>query len=185
MPALDYSQIADIYDLYVRTDADIPFFLEYARRANGPVLELMCGTGRVSLPLAEAGIPLTCVDSSQAMLSILRTKLKERHLTIHLIRSDVTHLSLPETFALVIIPFNSFSELQTHEQQLGTLRAINTCLARDGRLIVTLHNPAVRKERIDGQLHVLGTHPLDASGNTLTLQTIEALDPHTRLVSGH
>ena len=51
--AIDYTRIADIYDEFVRESFDIPFFLEECLKANGDVLELMSGTGRVSIPLLE------------------------------------------------------------------------------------------------------------------------------------
>jgi 2-polyprenyl-3-methyl-5-hydroxy-6-metoxy-1,4-benzoquinol methylase len=59
--------IADLYDVYVTTTVDVPFFLEELKTTSGPVLELMAGTGRLSLPLAEAGARLTCVDISGLM----------------------------------------------------------------------------------------------------------------------
>jgi hypothetical protein len=60
--AIDFDRVADLYDVYVRFSDDIPFFLEACANAGGTVLELMCGTGRLSLPLIEAGVALTCVD---------------------------------------------------------------------------------------------------------------------------
>ncbi len=185
MAGLDYSQIADLYDVYVTTKEDIPFFLAEARRATGPVLELMCGTGRVTLPLAAEGIAVTCVDSSRPMLSVLRAKLHDRRLQARIVHADVAHLALDGTFPLAIIPFNAFSELRSPDQERSALRAIRQCLAPAGRLIVTLHNPSVRRARIDGQLHILGQFPLRDTGDTLTLQSIETLDPRTGLVSGH
>ena len=52
---IDYDSVAEIYDLYVTVDYDIPFFLSEAANAKGPVLELTAGTGRLSLPLARVG----------------------------------------------------------------------------------------------------------------------------------
>jgi hypothetical protein len=49
-----YERIADLYDAFVTTDVDIPFFLEEARKAGGPILELMAGTGRLTIPLAQS-----------------------------------------------------------------------------------------------------------------------------------
>lgn len=80
MPHIDYDSIAEIYDLYAAADYDVPFFLSEIRGVEGPILELMAGTGRLSLPLIEAGVRLTCVDSSQGMLDVLSRKLAERGL---------------------------------------------------------------------------------------------------------
>ena len=57
---MDYSLIADLYDSYVQTALDTPFFLGETRNVKGEVLELMAGTGRVSIPLLEQGVRLTC-----------------------------------------------------------------------------------------------------------------------------
>ncbi|NTU82301.1 MAG: class I SAM-dependent methyltransferase, partial [Chloroflexales bacterium] len=68
-----YDPFARYYDADFRDYLeDLPFYHELARRTGGPLLELMCGTGRVLLPLAEAGYSITGVDSSPAMLSIAR-----------------------------------------------------------------------------------------------------------------
>jgi ubiquinone/menaquinone biosynthesis C-methylase UbiE len=69
---IDYDCVADIYDLYVTSDLDIGFYLEEATKVQGKVLELMCGTGRVSISLLEAGVDLTCVDASKGMLARLQ-----------------------------------------------------------------------------------------------------------------
>ena len=68
----DYDRVADIYDVYVASDLDIGFYLEEAGKVRGKVLELMCGTGRVSVRLLEAGVDLTCVDASEEMLARLK-----------------------------------------------------------------------------------------------------------------
>ena len=78
---IDYDSVAEIYDLYVTADYDIPFFLSETAKVEGPVLELTAGTGRLSLPLVQAGVRLTCVDNSQGMLDVLSRKFKETYET--------------------------------------------------------------------------------------------------------
>ena len=154
-----YDSIADLYDSFVQTELDIPFFLEEARRAGGDVLELMAGTGRVSLPLAEAGARLTCVDGSAEMLGVLRRKLDAGGWSAELHAVDVRNLALGRRFGLVIIPFHAFPEITGRADQLRALLRIRNHLAEDGRLIVTLHNPAVRRTAIDGLLHLAADRP--------------------------
>ena len=60
---IDYDRVADVYDLYVTSALDVGFYMDEAAKVRGKVLELMCGTGRVSIPLLEAGVDLTCVDA--------------------------------------------------------------------------------------------------------------------------
>ena len=79
MPAMDYSNLAEIYDIYVKTEFDVPFFLEQTKGCKN-ALELMCGTGRLSVPLIREGVNLSCVDSSAEMLAVFRKKLKTGNL---------------------------------------------------------------------------------------------------------
>ena len=183
MPAMNYARIAEKYDAYVQSTFDLPFFLEEARRAGGPVLELMAGTGRVTLPLLEAGVPLTCVDSSPEMLAILRRKLAEGGLQAEVVRQDVTALDLPQRFPLIILPFNSFSELLTVENQRKALESIHAHLAEGGRFICTLHNPPVRMKGEDSRLRLYGKFPLPEDG-TLLLWGLSQYAPGNPLVTG-
>ena len=68
-PAVDYERLAPFYDALLTTLDDVGFFRDECLRAGGKAVELMAGTGRVSVPLLEAGVDLVCVDSSPAMLS--------------------------------------------------------------------------------------------------------------------
>jgi len=100
-----YTHIAELYDAFVRTQFDIPFWLEEARQADGDILELMAGTGRVTLPLLEVGARLTAVDNSAEMLTILREKLAQQGLSSASVHEmDVRKLAFDKRFAR-IIPF--------------------------------------------------------------------------------
>ena len=109
--AINYSLIADIYDSYVRTERDIPFFPQEASQVSGEILELMSGTGRVSVPLIKAGVRLTCVDSSPEMLEILRRKLEAAGLEADVHLADVRELDLGKKFEKPHICGASYSSL--------------------------------------------------------------------------
>jgi SAM-dependent methyltransferase len=156
VPQIDYDSVAELYDLYVAADYDFPFFVSEAAKTQGPVLELTSGTGRLSLPLIEAGVKLTCVDVSQGMLDILSRKLQERGLHAETLCADVCRLSLPSRFELAILPFQSFMEFVGEENQRAALAAVFESLVPDGRFICTLHNPAVRRAQVDGLLRLVG-----------------------------
>ncbi|HSF38834.1 MAG TPA: class I SAM-dependent methyltransferase [Thermoanaerobaculia bacterium] len=181
MPAMDYSRVAHLYDAYARADFDIPFFLEEARGASA-VLELMAGTGRVSIPLAEAGVPLTCVDSSPEMLALLRHKLDEKGLSAAILEMDVSDSTVEGPFDLVILPFHSFSEILDLEDQRRALRGIRSCLADGGRFICPLHNPPIRLRTVDGRPLLRGRYPLP--DGTLFLWAYEERAPGSPIVSG-
>ena len=183
MPAMDYDRVAHLYDAYVQTELDIPFFLEEAKKAGGPVLELMCGTGRVSLPLLEAGVELTCVDSSAGMLEVFRGKLREEGLSAELIEADVCRLSLGRQFDLIFIPFHSFAEIADPAQERQALQAIRAHLSPTGRFICTLHNPPWRLKWVTGARRKLGDFSLP-DGCMLTVSSAETCDPVSGCVDG-
>jgi SAM-dependent methyltransferase len=157
-----YERIADIYDVFVRGEFDIPFFLQETKKAKGTVLELMAGTGRVSLPLAEAGIDLVCVDFSAEMLDLLQKKLEKQGLKAELRQADVTNFDLGRQFELIILPFHAFPEITGREKQVQALKRIKAHLSEGGTFICTLHNPSVRKQSIDNQNRLAGRFPTES-----------------------
>lgn len=183
MPSMDYAKVAHLYDLYANTTFDVPFFLQEAETCAGPVLELMSGTGRVSLPLIEAGVDLCCVDVSHEMLEVLRDKLTARHLSADIHEADVTRLALGKKFDLAFIPFHSFSEILGEALQLAALRAIRSHLGDQGRFICTLHNPVSRLKIEDGRLRLLAESPLD-DGHRLLVWGAGSFDRVSRVVNG-
>jgi SAM-dependent methyltransferase len=179
---IDYDRVADVYDLYVTSGLDIGFYVEEAGKAQGKVIELMCGTGRVSLPLLEAGVNLTCVDASEGMLARLEERLRAKKLEAPVLRADVRHLHLDqEEFDLALIPFHSFSELVSPHDQALTLRAVHGCLEEGGRLICPLHNPAVRARTADGALRLNGSFPTK-DGGLLVVSGFENLEEGSGVV---
>jgi SAM-dependent methyltransferase len=180
---ISYASVAHLYDACVNTQFDVPFFLAEAKEAQGKVLELASGTGRVSLPLLEAGIDLTCVDYSKEMLAILRRKLDEQHRSCRVVHQDMSELTLPDRFNLIFIPFHSFSELLDADKQRKALRKIREHLADRGRFICTLQNPVVRTGSMDGNTRELGRFPL-GEGRTLTLSACFTYDDHSQVAGG-
>ena len=159
MEWIDYDGVAEIYDLYVTADYDLSFFLQEAVGVGGPVLELASGTGRLSIPLIQAGVRLTCVDVSRGMLARLSRKLEERDLEAEIHQADVCELRFDARFQLAIFPFQSFMEIVGEARQRRALSAIFGCLGPGGRFVCTLHNPTVRRAQVDGSLRVVGRFP--------------------------
>ena len=156
MEKIDYDSVAELYDLYASTDYDFEFFASEIKVKDTRVLELTSGTGRLSIPLIEAGANLTCVDISQGMLDILSEKLQRRNLSARVIRSDVCEMGFHSEFELAIFPFQSFMELVGKENQATALEAIFDALKIGGKFICTLHNPVIRSSTVDGVLRIVG-----------------------------
>lgn len=183
--AIAWDWVASLYDTYVTVTADVPFYLAEASGVTGETLELMCGTGRVSIPLAEAGARLTCVDASAGMLARLRAKLERlptaaRNITV--LEADVRQLDLDRQFDLVLLPFHSFSELTDEADQRAALATVARLLRDGGRFICPLHNPPARRATLDGQLRLVGRFPLGEG--QLHLWSVASYDPITRLADG-
>jgi SAM-dependent methyltransferase len=180
---ISYDSVAHFYDSYVNTQFDVPFFLAEAKKAEGKVLELACGTGRLSLPLLRAGIDLTCVDYSEEMLAVFRNKLAGSGLSCRVVKQDMAELSLADRFNLIFIPFHSFSELLDRSKHAQSLTNIREHLAESGRFICTLHNPVVRTRSMDGTVKELGRFP-SGEDRTLVVSTRFEYDDRSHVVHG-
>ncbi len=122
--------IAELYDHVVpyQERQDVGFFVEAAKESGGPVLEVGCGTGRVLIPTARAGIEITGLDLSPHMLEVCRGKLEaepeEVRSRVRLVEGDMRQFELGQTFRLVTLPFRPFQHLTTVEDQLACLGCI-------------------------------------------------------------
>jgi len=143
----DYPFVAEFYDYVTPYSArqDVAFFVQMAKESGGPVLELGCGTGRVLIPTARAGIEIVGLDLSSAMLAVCREKLSreaaEVRARVSLVEGDMRHFDLGREFRLVTIPFRPFQHLTTVEDQLSCLASIRRHLVPGGKLILDLFNP--------------------------------------------
>jgi len=142
----DYDIWADIYDLqWGGFQEDIPFYVGEAERATPPILELACGTGRVTIPIAQAGVEVVGLDSSPEMLAVAQQKVAqlppEVNERIRLLEGDMRDFSLDEQFGLIMIPFRSFLLLLSVEDQKQALRNIHRHLRSDGHLVFNIFVP--------------------------------------------
>ncbi|HLG51421.1 MAG TPA: class I SAM-dependent methyltransferase [Chloroflexota bacterium] len=147
-PALEsasaFDRFARFYDLDTENvEDDIPLWTALARRTGGPVLELACGTGRVLLPLARAGLAVVGVDVSAAMLAAARAKVQAASVQsrVELIQADVLELALDRRFPLAIIALDSFGHFVDGDAPRRALERIRQHLLPDGILALDLTNP--------------------------------------------
>lgn len=145
----EYAFVADLYDFVVpyRNRPDVEFFVEAAREAGGPILEIGCGTGRVLIPTARAGAEIVGLDLSPKMLAICRKGLEQESVAVRsrtqLVQADMRHFDLARSFPLVTVPFRPFQHLISVEDQCSCLESIRRHLATNGRLILDLFNPSL------------------------------------------
>ena len=135
--------LAEYYDLNPAFPDDVPFYLGRTR-AGDRVLELGCGTGRVSVPLARACAFLHGVDHSDAMLAWCRARLEEAGVDAsrwRLDRADIADLHLGARFDLVVAPFRVLQNLEADEAVEGLLDGVRRHLAPGGRCILNAFCP--------------------------------------------
>jgi SAM-dependent methyltransferase len=139
-----YINDAHLYDLDNRDELkrDIPFYIEFAQKINEPILELACGTGRLTIPLAEAGHEVWGVELSTQMLEQFKIKIsnlpQEISGKIHLFQEDMSEFSLDRKFPLIIIPGRSFQLLYKEETENSCLKHVLEHLTDDGYFIVSI-----------------------------------------------
>ena len=141
-----FDRIARFYD-YEQEDfvKDIPFYVEYAKKCGGNVLELACGTGRVLIPIAHEGIQVTGMDISEEMLNIARGKTvkldKSIGENIEIVQGDMKQFYLKKKFSMIYIAFRSFQCLLTKQDQGACLECVNRHLEDNGLFILDLFAP--------------------------------------------
>ena len=119
------------YDLENGLDGpELPFYGALARETGGPGLDLACGTGFLTLPLADAGLAMTGVDASPEMLDHARRKGAAR--PIRWLLADCRLLDLGETFRLITLTGNSFQAFLTRADQEALLGTVRRHLAPGG-----------------------------------------------------
>ena len=140
-----FDRIARLYDYEQKEfTKDIPFYVEYAKKCGGEVLELGCGTGRVLIPIAREGIKVTGLDASEEMLKIARRKAAEDESmtgNITLTHGDMKEFDLGKKYSLIYIAFRSFQCLLNKEEQISCLRCVHDHLQDNGRFIMDLFAP--------------------------------------------
>lgn len=110
--------------------------------AGGRALEFAIGTGRVAIPLAERGVPVTGIELSRAMLDRLREKVDEA--TIPVVAGDMATATAPGRYSLVYLVFNTIGNLLTQAEQVECCRNAARHLEPGGRFVVELGVPALR-----------------------------------------
>ena len=126
----DYDPFAPIYDEWAAgMTEDVPFYVELAREADGPIVELAVGTGRVAIPVArETGKRVIGIDLSPAMLKIARERVAEAGVDVELRRGDMRDFELGEPAALVYSPFRALLHLPAWHDRRRVLERVAAAL---------------------------------------------------------
>lgn len=135
---------------------DLELITSLANKSEEPVLELGCGSGRVTLHLAEAGVPVVGLDHSQPMLRCLRNKLKHVDAAtanrIRLMKASMTSFDIGEQFSFIVAPYNVLCYLLHQDELNSCLRAVRSHLKPGGRFFCQVSDIGRSKEPTEWEL---------------------------------
>ena len=174
----DFYDHPDLYDALLPVGAHLPFYAALARQQKGPVLELACGTGQLTVPIALQGLPTTGLDQSHAMLAVATARAEGANVSVGFVQGDMRNFALGRDFKFVFLPRNSLLHLLTTEDLLAAFKAVGRHLGPGGLLAFDVFNPDVgllarpageRHHVMDvhatgfGELSVEATHDYDSA----------------------
>ncbi len=194
---------AELYEVvFADLGFDRDFYVELAREAHGPVLEVACGTGRILLPCLQAGVDIDGIDLYLPMLEVLKRKAAALAYSPRVYKGDMRDFTLPRRYSLIFIAFNGFVHALTTEDQLKTLRVCREHLLPGGALVFNTFFPGLEiiagaegTPVLEGEVkHPVTGYPVRMY-DTRTLNRVEQiqhslveiqeLDAQGRLVSSH
>lgn len=172
-----FDDLAAFYDAYYGhegVEGDLEFYRDLASEAEGPVLEVGCGTGRIYLELLAAGVDADAFDVSSGMLEVLRERADERGLEATVWDADVREFEADREYDLVIVPFRTFLHLLEVDDQLSALEGIYDALAPGGRLALNTFVPS--HEVICDHYGEVEERTLEVDGAEYVHRTVTELD---------
>ena len=136
---------ANIYDA-MNTNLDDWYFYKrwLPENKDARILELCCGTGRLTLPIAKEGYDITGIDYTPSMLAQAKIKASEAGLEISFIEADIRTLNLPEKYDFIFIPFNSIHHLYRNEDLFKALACVRNHLKEGGLFLLDCFNPNIQ-----------------------------------------
>jgi SAM-dependent methyltransferase len=172
----------DLYDLVAPRDADMErFYMEVAGGAGCRVLDLACGSGRFTVPLAASGADVTAIDISATMLARARQALADQGLSASLARLDMRDFDFDQRFDAILIAANSLLHLHSRDDFARAFAAIRRHLAPGGVFAFDIFVPsAAMLSRGPDQRQPMGTFAHARLGLVTVEETI-GYDPTTQI----
>ena len=164
----------ELYDALLPAGAHISYYLELARQAPGDVLELACGTGQLTLPIAGAGVSIVGLDLSAPMLKVAAEHAARAKVVVEYAQGDMRDFDLGRKFALIFIGRNSLLHMHSAEDLMAAFAAVRRHLAPGGVFAFDIFNPNVRLlARPAGQRFPAFEKQTDAFGKLSVEETMD------------
>jgi SAM-dependent methyltransferase len=159
---------------------DFEFYLHRLRGVAGRILEPATGTGRVLIPLLEAGLNVDGYDASPAMLALCRRNCEERGLSPTLLKADMARFVAPDTYEAIIIPAGTFAMVEDHADALEALARMRSSLLAGGGLILDLDPPPFAPDTRPAHVQAC------PDGTVITMETLSReIDPVRQVCVRH
>ena len=154
----DYAPFYDWENAQTLARRDVPFWQRLAGAQDGRVLELGCGTGRLTVPVARTGAHLVGIDRSAAMLARARLRLRRSRASALLLRGDIRYLPFRRRtrFAMVMAPYGMLQSLTSERDLRATLSAVHGALRRRGLFAIDLVPDLPRWAEYKGRVSLTG-----------------------------
>lgn len=142
----DYYADGEWYDAeYVHIRGDVPYYTQVARETEGAILELACGTGRLTFPMAEAGARVVGIDTSRGMLAQANLRREalppSQRLRLEFLQGDMRTFRAKRRFEAVVLGFNTLMHMLEDDDLLATLHTARAHLEDEGLFHLDLHTP--------------------------------------------
>ena len=176
---------ARLYDLVMGVVAEgalFEFWKEQIVRYGQPALEIACGTGRITIPLSEAGADIAGLDISQEMLKLAREKASSRDVQPNLICADARRFQFRRGFPLIFFPANSLQHMLHHQDLSACLSCVREHLSEGGRFIFDIYNPSLPVlMREADQRYEVGEYEDSVKGGRVTVTSSNSYDAATQI----
>lgn len=136
---------ASIYDGMNTFLNDLQFYKRWLpKNKDARILELCCGTGRLTIPIAKDGYNISGVDFTSSMINEAKVKAAKEGLEIDFIEADIRTLDLPEKYDFIFIPFNSIHHLYENEDLFKAFQVVKNHLKEGGLFLLDCFNPNIQ-----------------------------------------
>jgi SAM-dependent methyltransferase len=139
----DFYDHPELYDALLPAGAHVPFYVDLARQQAGAVLELACGTGQLTIPIASLGFPTVGLDRSRAMLNVAKRQASTGKASVWVVQSDMRDFALDREFSLIFVARNSLLHLLSTAELVAAFACVRRHLAPDGVFAFDIFNPNV------------------------------------------
>jgi ubiquinone/menaquinone biosynthesis C-methylase UbiE len=170
---------AALYDAENPWAADDDFYLAVALHNGGPVLDLACGTGRLTRALAARGLSITGIDLAQPMLERARMLARQANLRVEWVEADCRRFDLGRHFALALMTGHAFQALLTEADQRACLARVAAHLEPGARFAFELRNP--KAGAVERNHHAYTVPVQDLHGRWIDRSIASRYDPQTQI----